>query len=68
MADHIDRANEQSDFILEKSLQLMQGRFSKPSNTHCEMCEIQIPEQRRSIGGVKYCVDCQTYLERKGLV
>ena len=48
----LDEAKRQIDFISE-------------SEENCIRCDDEIPEARRKIGGVKRCVECQTWYERK---
>lgn len=64
MADDIDRANDIAQESLERSLAKAK-RFNAPSRTDCIECDTPIPEQRRRLGGVTHCIDCQTVKERK---
>lgn len=36
-----------------------------PSLTHCEDCDIEIPEARRALGGKTRCVPCQSTFEKE---
>ena len=56
---------EQIDATVESGVQLAKSRLPKgESLTHCEECEVSIPEARRkAIPGVRYCVRCQSELE-----
>ncbi|MCG2572030.1 TraR/DksA C4-type zinc finger protein [Acinetobacter sp. ME22] len=40
-------------------------QFTGVSLHECEECGDIIPEQRRKLGGVKYCIKCQSYFETK---
>jgi phage/conjugal plasmid C-4 type zinc finger TraR family protein len=64
MADDIDRANDIAQESLERSL-AKAAKFSEPSYSECLDCGEDIPYQRQQLGGVKYCIDCQTVLERR---
>jgi phage/conjugal plasmid C-4 type zinc finger TraR family protein len=59
---------EQIDATVESAVQLARSRLPDgESLTHCEECEVAIPEARRkAMPGVRYCVRCQSELE-KGL-
>nr|WP_298892200.1 TraR/DksA C4-type zinc finger protein [uncultured Acinetobacter sp.] len=63
MPDAVDIAQETIEQNLSHTLQNAQ-RFDTPSNFECE-CGNQIPEQRRKLGAVKLCIECQTALETK---
>lgn len=65
MADIIDIANDQYERHLEEYFRNRNAQAKKPSRKFCEDCETEIPEQRRALGGVTKCVDCQDYWERK---
>ena len=66
MADDIDNATEQYDFLFEQAMKVRQQKFDRPSNTHCEDCECVIPEmRRRAMGGITHCVDCMDAIERR---
>ena len=64
MSDIIDRANDLAQEELERNL-AKAARFDRPSLTACLECDSPIPEQRRRLGGVTHCIDCQTVQERK---
>jgi phage/conjugal plasmid C-4 type zinc finger TraR family protein len=59
---------EQIDATVESAVQLARSRLPDgKSLTHCEECGVAIPEARRkAMPGVRYCVKCQSELE-KGL-
>ncbi len=58
---------EQIDATVESGVQLAKSRLPKgKSLTHCEECEVAISEARRkAMPGVRYCVKCQSELEKK---
>ena len=62
MADDIDRAQERQDLEMAARMQMAQ-RFDKPSLAECDECGEEIPAERRAIGGVTRCVDCQNHFE-----
>jgi phage/conjugal plasmid C-4 type zinc finger TraR family protein len=57
---------EQIDATVESAVQLARSRLPDgESSTHCEECGIAIPEARRkAIPGVRYCIICQSELEK----
>jgi phage/conjugal plasmid C-4 type zinc finger TraR family protein len=59
---------EQIDATVESAVQLAKSRLPDgESLTHCEECEVEIPEaRRRAMPGVRYCIRCQSERE-KGL-
>jgi len=58
---------EQIDATVESGVQLAKSRLpGGESLTHCEECEVAIPEARRkAMPGVRYCVRCQSELEKR---
>jgi phage/conjugal plasmid C-4 type zinc finger TraR family protein len=62
-----EAVQEQIDATVESGVQLARGRLPDgESSTHCEECEVAIPEARRkAMPGVRYCVRCQSELEKK---
>lgn len=58
---------EQIDATVEAAVERAKSLLPKgESRTHCEECEIPIPEARRkAIPGVRYCVACQSELEKQ---
>jgi phage/conjugal plasmid C-4 type zinc finger TraR family protein len=58
---------EQIDATVESAVQLARSRLPDgESLTHCEECEVAIPEARRkAMPGVRYCVKCQAELEKR---
>jgi phage/conjugal plasmid C-4 type zinc finger TraR family protein len=57
---------EQIDATVESAVQLARSRLPDgESLTHCEECGIAIPGARRkAMPGVRYCVKCQSDLEK----
>jgi phage/conjugal plasmid C-4 type zinc finger TraR family protein len=62
-----EAVQEQIDATVESAVELAKSRLPRgESLTHCEECEVAIPEQRRkAMPGVRYCVRCQSELEKK---
>lgn len=62
-----EAVQEQIDATVESAVQLAKSRLPDgESLTHCEECEVEIPEaRRRAMPGVRYCVRCQSERERK---
>ena len=58
---------EQIDATVESAVELARSRLRDgESLTHCEECGVAIPEARRkAISGVRYCVRCQSELEKE---
>jgi phage/conjugal plasmid C-4 type zinc finger TraR family protein len=58
---------EQIDATVASAVELAKSRLPKgESLTHCEECEVAIPEARRkAVPGVRYCVACQSELEKR---
>jgi phage/conjugal plasmid C-4 type zinc finger TraR family protein len=58
---------EQIDATVASAVQLAKSRLPEgESLTHCEECEVAIPEARRkALPGVRYCVRCQTEKEKR---
>lgn len=58
---------EQIDATVESAVQLAKSRLPDgESSTHCEECGAAIPEERRkAMPGVRYCVTCQSELEKR---
>jgi len=61
-----ESVQEQIDATVESQIQLVRRRLSGGvSLTHCDGCGEEIPEARRqAMPGVRYCVRCQTQLEK----
>lgn len=64
MSDIIDRANEQMQYEMNRSLANVK-RFDTPSLTECADCGEDIPLQRQRLGSVTRCIDCQSRFERR---
>ena len=64
MADLADVAERVIANNLEASLQNRKN-YELISEFECEECGNEIPEQRRKLGGVTLCIDCQSVLEAK---
>ena len=58
---------EQIDATVDSAVQLARSRLPDgESLTHCEQCGVSIPEARRkAMPGVRYCVRCQSELEKR---
>jgi len=58
---------EQIDATVESKIQLARKRLPVgESVTYCQECDAAIPEARRkAMPGVRYCVACQSELEKK---
>jgi phage/conjugal plasmid C-4 type zinc finger TraR family protein len=56
----------QIEATVESGVQLARSRLSMgESSTHCEECGMAIPEARRkALPGVRFCVGCQSELEK----
>lgn len=64
MSKDIDLAQEVTDLFLEKTLN-NRVSFVGDSLYECDECGDAIPEKRRKLGNVKYCIECQSNLEMK---
>ena len=64
MADFADVASAITEEHLRKSLE-GRSQFNATSNFECEDCGGEIPAQRRALGGVTRCIQCQTNFEAK---
>jgi phage/conjugal plasmid C-4 type zinc finger TraR family protein len=58
---------DQIDATVESGVQLARSRLSDgEGSTHCEECGAPIPDARRkAIPGIRFCVSCQSALEKK---
>lgn len=58
---------DQIDASVEDAVQLARSRLAEGKGLmHCEECNSAIPEARRQvILGVRYCVDCQSELDKQ---
>jgi phage/conjugal plasmid C-4 type zinc finger TraR family protein len=57
---------EQIDATVDSAVELARSRLPDgESLTHCEQCEVAIPEARRkAMPGVRLCVQCQSEHEK----
>jgi len=62
-----EAVQEQIDATVKSAVQLAKSRLPDgESLTHCEECEVEIPEaRRRAMPGVRYCVRCQSEREQR---
>lgn len=62
-----EAVQEQIDATVESAVQLAKSRLPQgESLTHCQECEVEIPEARRkAMPGVRYCINCQAEREKK---
>ena len=62
-----EAVQEQIDATVESGVQLAKSRLPNGEKlNHCEECEVAIPEERRkALPGVRYCVRCQSELEKR---
>jgi phage/conjugal plasmid C-4 type zinc finger TraR family protein len=61
---------DQIDASVEDAVKLARSRLPEGKGlTHCEECGDTIPEARRqAIPGVRYCVNCQSELDKQQTV
>ena len=59
----VDKATDINDVVLKG---LLSNPQDSESSLYCQndMCGEEIPEGRRKLPGVKYCIDCQSFVER----
>ncbi|MFJ2527164.1 MULTISPECIES: TraR/DksA C4-type zinc finger protein [Pseudomonas] len=67
MADDIDRANDQAQYLLDVAIHLNRRvASSRVSAQFCEDCDVAIPLLRQqAIEGCETCVDCQGLREAR---
>jgi len=65
MGDFIDRVQAQEAMFTQSAIEARKKFSNLPSRINCEDCEDPIPEQRRAMGGVRYCIDCQQWHEKQ---
>jgi len=58
----IERMEQMTSLFVEETRKSM---YKGKSATHCEECSEEIPESRRLAIPCKYCLACQTALEKK---
>ena len=58
---------DQIDASVEDAVKLARSRLPEGTSlTHCEECEVVIPDARRKvISGVRLCVNCQSKHDKK---
>ncbi|MGI9284318.1 MAG: DksA/TraR family C4-type zinc finger protein [Pseudomonadales bacterium] len=58
---------DQIDASVDDAVKLARSRIPRGNSlTHCEECDITIPEARRdAISGVRFCVNCQTEIDEQ---
>ena len=67
MADFIDNIVDNAQDVNES---VMKGLQMAPevgeSNLYCanDICGEEIPENRRKMKGVKFCIECQSFMEK----
>lgn len=64
MVDLVDMAEDFRAQQLQASIS-SRPQFDKESELDCEDCGVEIPAQRRALGGVTRCVQCQINFEAK---
>ena len=62
MVDLVDMAEEFQAMSLQEKLNA-RAQFSTISAFECGDCGDEIPAQRRALGGVTRCIQCQTEFE-----
>lgn len=67
MADEIDRANDQAQYLLDMAIQRSrQVPTNRVSAQFCDDCDEPIPLLRQqTISGCETCVSCQELRERR---
>lgn len=64
MSDTIDKAQIQSELILEHQIRQATQKTSLPTRTHCIDCDEPIaPLRQQKVAGCQQCVACQTQFE-----
>lgn len=64
MADLADVSNDFEQLLLDQKI-ASRRIYAGESLKECEECGEHIPLQRRKLGGVKLCIECQTVKEKK---
>jgi len=64
MVDLVDMAEELRAQQMQEKLN-SRAQFDGESELDCDVCGEEIPAQRRALGGVTRCVQCQTNFEEK---
>jgi phage/conjugal plasmid C-4 type zinc finger TraR family protein len=62
-----EAVGEQIDATVKSAVELAKSRLPDgESLTHCEECEVEIPEaRRRALHGVRHCIRCQSEREKR---
>lgn len=64
MTDTIDKAQYQSELILQEQIRIATQKTSLPTRTHCIDCDEPIaPLRQQKVAGCQRCVACQTQFE-----
>ncbi|HIC7644609.1 TraR/DksA family transcriptional regulator [Pseudomonas lundensis] len=64
--DNIDQANERAEMYLKAQLDAATKRTVLPAAHECDECGEPIPEaRRRTVPGVRLCIDCKELEELK---
>lgn len=66
MADIVDTANDEIDYLLAQKLKdLLDKQSNRIGAKYCVDCEVRIPDARRLAAmGCERCVDCASIAER----
>lgn len=61
--DPLDHAAELENMHRQLALkkQAASSRLHLPSRDTCIDCDIDIPEERKALGGVERCIECEGY-------
>lgn len=62
MADITDTSSDYEQLMLQHLID-NRVQFVGESNFECDECGNEIPEPRRALGGVKFCIGCQQVIE-----
>ena len=63
--DALDRAQQQEEMERAIALSRHGSTTHLPSRKECADCGEPIPELRRRLGGVRFCVECQGFFEKR---
>ena len=64
MVDLVEMAEEFQTMNLQEKINA-RTQFTLPSHNECDDCGEGIPAQRRALGSVTRCIECQTKFEAK---
>ena len=62
--DELDRVQQQEEIDRNQALSRHRSTAHLPSRKDCADCGDPIPELRRRLGGVRFCIECQQYLDK----